>query len=92
MGMVTVQVVDKILRWQAPSQNVDGTPLTDLAGYVIYWGTSSRDYIGSHTINSPDVTEWEATMAPGTYYFAMTAFDASNNESGYSNEVLKIIP
>jgi len=31
-------------------------------------------------------------MAPGTYYFAMTAFDAENNESGYSNEVLKIIP
>lgn len=92
MGMVTVQVVDKVLRWQAPTQNVDGTPLTDLAGYVIYWGTDSRNYIGSHTINSPAVTEWEATMAPGSYYFAMTAFDSENNESGYSNEVLKIIP
>jgi plastocyanin len=92
MGMVTVQVVDKVLRWQAPSQNVDGTPLTDLAGYVIYWGTNSRNYTGSHTINSPTITEWEATMAPGNYYFAMTAFDAENNESGYSNEVLKIIP
>ena len=92
MGMVTVQVVDKVLRWQAPTQNVDGTPLNDLAGYVIYWGTSSRNYTGSHTINSPTATEWEATMAAGSYYFAMTAFDAENNESGYSNEVLKIIP
>lgn len=92
MGMVTVQVVDKVLRWQAPRENVDGTPLTDLAGYVIYWGTSSRNYTGSHTINSPTATEWEATMAAGSYYFAMTAFDAENNESGYSNEVLKIIP
>lgn len=92
LGMVTVQVVDKILRWQAPTENVDGTALTDLAGYVIYWGTTSRSYTGSHTINSPSVTEWEATMPAGTYYFAMTAFDAENNESGYSNEVLKIIP
>ena len=92
MGMVTVQVVDKVLRWQAPTQNVDGTPLTDLAGYVIYWGTSSRNYTGSHTINSPTITEWEATMSAGFYYFAMTAFDSENNESGYSNEVLKIIP
>ncbi len=92
MGMVTVYVVDKVLRWQAPTQNVDGTPLTDLAGYVIYWGTSSRNYTGSHTINSATVTEWEATMAAGSYYFAMTAFDSENNESGYSNEVLKVIP
>lgn len=92
MGMVTVQIADKVLRWQAPTENVDGTPLTDLAGYVIYWGTSSRNYTGSHTINSPTTTEWEATMAAGSYYFAMTAFDAQNNESGYSNEVLKIIP
>jgi hypothetical protein len=90
--MVTVQVVDRVLRWQAPTQNVDGSPLTDLSGYVIYWGTSSRNYIGSYTINSPTTTEWEATVPAGSYYFAMTAFDSENNESGYSNEVLKIIP
>lgn len=92
VGMVTVEVVDKTLRWQAPSQNVDGTPLNDLAGYVIYWGRNSRAYTDSFTINSPAVTEWEATMAAGDYYFAMTAFDSQNNESDYSNEVLKTIP
>jgi len=92
LAMVTVQVVDKILRWQAPTQNVDGTPLNDLAGYVIYWGSSSRNYSGQQTINSPTTTQWEATIPAGQYYFAMTAFDAENNESGYSNEVVKIIP
>jgi hypothetical protein len=92
VGMVTVEVVDKILRWQAPTQNVDGSPLDDLSGYVIYWGAASRAYTGSHTINSATVTEWESTVSPGTYYFAMTAFDSENNESGYSNEVRKIIP
>lgn len=92
LAMVTVQVVDRVLRWQAPTENVDGSALTDLAGYMIYWGSSSRSYMGSHTINSPTTTEWEATMPAGTYYFAMTAFDAQNNESGYSNEIRKIIP
>ncbi len=92
LGMVSVQVADKTLRWQAPTQNEDGSPITDLAGYVIYWGSSSRVYIGSHTIDSPTVTEWEVTVAPGTYYFAMTAYDSDNNESDYSNEVLKVIP
>ena len=92
LAMVTINLADKTLRWQAPTENVDGSTLTDLAGYVIYWGTTSRSYSGSHTINSPTATQWEASMAPGAYYFAMTAFDAENNESGYSNEVLKVIP
>jgi len=92
IGMVTVEVVDKILRWQAPTQNVDGSALTDLSGYVIYWGTSSRRYTDSHAINSPTTTQWEVTVPAGSYYFAMTALDSENNESGYSNELLKVIP
>ena len=33
-------------------------------------------------------TEWEATMAPGTYYFAMTAFDAENNEENRVDSII----
>jgi hypothetical protein len=90
--MLTVQVVDKTLRWQAPTENVDGSELTDLAGFVIYWGRDSRNYTGQQTINSATTTQWEADIPPGTYFFAMTAFDSENNESAYSNEVYKIIP
>ncbi|MDZ7670049.1 MAG: hypothetical protein U5Q16_11745 [Gammaproteobacteria bacterium] len=46
LASVTVEVLDKMIRWQAPTQNEDGTPLNDLAGYVIYWGTQSREYTG----------------------------------------------
>lgn len=92
LASVTVEVVDKTLHWQAPTQNVDGSPLTDLAGYNVYWGTASRSYQSSHTIDDPGVTEWEVTAPPGTYYFALTAFDAEGSESGYSNEVIKTIP
>jgi len=92
VSMVMVEVLDKILRWQAPTQNVDGSALNDLDGYRVYWGAQSRNYSGSVSINSPTTTQWEATNAPGTYYFALTAFDTDGNESAYSNEVLKTIP
>lgn len=92
LAAITVEVLDKTLRWQAPTQNVDGSPLNDLAGYVIYWGHESRTYLANHTINDPDVTEWVADIPPGQYFFALTALDADGHESGYSNEVRKTIP
>ncbi len=89
---MTVRILSKTLRWQSPTQNVDGSPLTDLAGYIVYWGVTSRNYTGNHNINSPATTQWDATVSPGPYYFALTALDSEGNESAYSNEVLKTIP
>ena len=92
VALVTVRVLSKTIRWQAPTQNVDGSPLTDLAGFVVYWVTQSRNYTGSYTINSPGITRWDVTVSPGSYYFALTAVDSDGNESRYSNQVLKTIP
>lgn len=89
---VAVEVVDKVIRWRAPNVNVDGTPLTDLAGYVLYWGRESRNYATEYRLEDPAATSWTADIAPGEYYFAMTAFDQEGNESAYSNEVMKVIP
>lgn len=89
---VRVEVLDKTIRWQAPTQNVDGSPLTDLAGYVIYWGEQSRRYESSVVIDSAATTRWVADISPGTYYFALTAVDLEGNESGYSGELQKTIP
>ncbi len=92
LASVTVEVLDNVVRWVRPTQNVDGSPLTDLAGYLIYWGSESRRYGSSVRIDDPDATEWEANIAPGSYYFAMTAIDVDGHESDYSNEVAMIIP
>lgn len=92
IAAVSVEMLDRMLRWVAPTQNVDGSPLTDLAGYVVYWGTQSGNYTGSHRIDSASVTEWEIDLPPGRYFFALTAVDADGMESGYSNELLKVIP
>ena len=60
---------------------------SDLAGYKVYYGTGSRIY-GS-PINVGNVTTYTLTnLTLGqTYFIAVTAYNASNNESGYSNEV-----
>jgi hypothetical protein len=89
---VTVTVVSRVLRWRPPSYNVDGSPLTDLAGYVIYWGLESLSYTDSYRLESPSATEWLLDVPPGNYYLAMTAFDSEGNESAFSNEILKVVP
>jgi hypothetical protein len=59
----------------------------DVAGYMVYYGTASRNYGSS--IDVGKVTSYTLTgLASGqTYYIALTAYDTSDNESGFSNEV-----
>lgn len=80
------------LSWLPPTTNVDGTELTDLAGFKIYYGKASGAYSEVTDINNPDTTEYTIEgLAEGTYYFAATAYDIMGNESRYSNEVSKPI-
>jgi hypothetical protein len=78
------------LTWDAPTTNVDGTPLTDLAGYKIYYGKLSGKY--TNVIDVGNVITYKVEdLQSGTYYFAVTAYDTSANEGDYSNEVSKSI-
>jgi hypothetical protein len=78
------------LAWNAPTTNTDGTPLTDLAGYKVYYGTSSGNYTRAIDVGNVETYKIEGLQS-GTYYFATTAYDKSGNESDYSNEVMKTI-
>jgi hypothetical protein len=74
---------DVTLAWDANSE-------TDLAGYKVYYGTSSGNY--PNVINVGKVTTYTvASLGPGTYFFAVTAYNSSNAESGFSNEVSKAV-
>jgi len=89
--MLMVSVEGQLaLSWTAPTENVDGTPLTDLAGYRIYYGDSSRDYSDMADVADPVATTHSITLISGSYYVAMTALDADGNESAYSNEIVKL--
>jgi hypothetical protein len=91
IGTVNVEVLDRTLRWDAPTQYADGSPIAGLGGYVVHWGVQSGTYTDSHRIDDPGTTEWQTDIDAGTYYFALTAFDTAGNESDYSNEVVKTI-
>ena len=74
-------------------------PVTDpnLAGYHVYFGTSSGMYaqaLGNGLVVANNVTTYSVTgLTSGTrYYFVATAYDTLGNESSYSNEVFKDIP
>jgi hypothetical protein len=70
----------------------DGNTESDVAGYRLHYGTFSGDY--EHTLNAGVFTSCIVSgLVEGiTYYFAATAYDSQNNESGYSEEVSFTIP
>jgi hypothetical protein len=80
------------LSWNAPTENEDGSALTDLAGYRLYWGTSSGSYPNSVTINNASVTTYVVdNLAPGAYEFVATSFNTSGVESEYSNPAVRVV-
>lgn len=42
------------LEWQAPTHKIDGTPLEDLSGFVVFWGDAARDAEGCTAPSSLD--------------------------------------
>jgi hypothetical protein len=83
--VIPVSVGSATLDWTPPTENSDGSPLTDLAGYKIYYGTSPGNYPNQITINNPGLTTYIVDNLPAnTYYFVMTAFNSTSVESGYS--------
>src|SRR5712691_6950538 len=63
----------------------------DLAGYKLYYGTSSRSYQSSVDVGNVTSYTLSGLLEGQTYYFAATAYNLSLNESGFSNEVSKAI-
>jgi hypothetical protein len=77
------------LNWQPPTQNQDGSPLLDLAGYYIYVGTNSYSYEEKIRLDNPGLTTYVVeNLDAGTYYFAATAYNLSGVESHFSGEVV----
>lgn len=93
VAAAVVQTGSITLSWQPPTQRTDGTALTTLAGYRVYYGTRSGSYSNSVTVANPGIASYVVDAVPsGTYFVVLTAFDANDIESGYSNEATVTIP
>ena len=61
----------------------------DLAGYYLYYGTSSRNY--RFVVDMGNVTEYSLNnlnlREPETYFIALTVYDTAGNESDFSEEL-----
>lgn len=80
------------LSWQAPTQNTDNSPLTDLAGYHIAYGTSPSALDQIVTISAPGTTQYVIDgLSRGTWYFAVRAFTSNGAESSNSTVASKTI-
>jgi hypothetical protein len=80
------------LSWSAPTTRVDGSPLTNLAGYRIRYGTVAGSFPNQLQIPNPGITSGVVQNLPAaTYYFVVVAYDANGLESAPSAVVSKTI-
>ncbi|HSY07427.1 MAG TPA: putative Ig domain-containing protein [Steroidobacteraceae bacterium] len=81
------------VNWSAPTQNTNGSALTNLAGFNIYYGTSAGNLNQSVQIANPGlVTYVLSDLAAGTWYFSVNAYSTTGAESVVSNIASKTIP
>jgi hypothetical protein len=84
-GMVT-------LSWLPPTQNADGSPLHDLAGYRIYVGQNPDELSRVIVLNNPGLARHVVDgLTPATWHFAMTSFNRKGQESRRSATVSKLV-
>jgi hypothetical protein len=85
LGVATVS-------WDIPKINADGSPLTDLAGFRVHYGTQSGEYTRLARVDDATATSVRIEdLEPATYFFAVTAIDFAGNESAPSAEVSKVV-
>lgn len=73
------------LTWTPPTTYEDGSAMT-VAGHNVYMD-SGNGFVKVGTISNPSVADFVVqNLAPGTYTFAVTAFDANGMESAFSNQ------
>jgi len=75
------QAAQATLTWNPNSE-------PDLLGYIVHYGTVSGNYQVKMDVGNNTQASVSNLQDGGTYYFAVTAYDSSGNDSVYSNEVV----
>ena len=70
----------------------DPNPEPTVAGYRLYLGTSPGYYTSSVDVAAETRATVSSLIEGVTYYMAVTAYDTSGNQSGYSDEIVYTVP
>jgi hypothetical protein len=80
------------LSWEPPTENADGSPLTDLAGYRLYYGRNSDNLTQVVVLNNPGLTRYVVeNLPPSRWFFEITSINSEGVESGRSPTASKTI-
>jgi hypothetical protein len=93
----TLQVAEPSLgsatvSWTPPTQRTDGSALTNLAGYKVFYGKNSSSF--THIVdvkNAGQTSHFVENLDSGTWYFAVSAYDSEGLESAKSATASKTI-
>jgi hypothetical protein len=80
------------LSWTPPTQNADGSPLLNLAGYEVRWGRTPDATEFSSAISDPRATTFDINgLGTGTWYFKMASKNTAGEMSVFTPPVSKTI-
>ena len=80
------------LSWNPPTENADGSPLTDLAGYRIYYGRNPDNLTQLVVLNNPGLTRYVVeNLTPARWHFVMTSVNTEGTESRRTQAATKTI-
>lgn len=81
------------ISWLPPTENVNGSPLTNLAGYHIYYGTSQSSLTHVVNITNPGLATYVlSNLAAATWYFALTSVNTNGVESPRTAVMSHVVP
>ena len=92
IDVTQVSLGNATLSWTAPTENMDGSALTDLVGYKLYYGVREGEYTEEIQIENPGIVTYVVeNLSPNTYYFVATAYNVSGVESPFSGVAVKVV-
>lgn len=85
IGVGPTTTASATVSWSAPTLNTNGTPISDLAGYNIYYGPNADQLTQVVSVSNPAASSQVlSNLAHGTWYFAVSAYNSQAAESGRS--------
>jgi hypothetical protein len=80
------------LSWTPPTQNSDGTSLTNLSGYEVRYGRTASNLDQTVSLDNPSINRYVVeNLSAGTWYFAVVSVNSAGVTSSLSNTSNKTI-
>lgn len=81
-----------LISWTPPTQNTDGSTLTNLAGFRLYYGQTSTQLSSTVELQNAGLASYlVSNLGSGVWYFAVRSFSSGGAESVQSNVASKTI-